>query len=240
MTSLDPSHFPAFSNSRRHGQAVHESVSALHPEAQARHAEESSSEADAHEADEPTHPAWKGAWARRQAARQAAKEEKQEEVRKDGKIPVPPIPDLRFEQGVLMSIRPFIHRAEPSEVPAISAAAAAEDVEHPHHDEKVQAGERGAVVGTALTAEGAEHGLPEGESSDIFMGPLRIEWGQLSYVIVRDQFIYPLLQGLLWGVGSLWLGSLWSWNRARLAAKSGGRPAPSGPGLLARLGINVR
>lgn len=163
-----------------------------------------------------------------------------------------------------MSIRPFIHRAELSDVPAISAsAAAAEDLEHPHHDEKVQAGEKGAVVGTALTAEGAEHGLPAGESSDIFMGPLRIEWGQLSYVILRDQvrspftlsvfpsasmltsitksqFVYPLLQGLLWGVGSLWLGSLWSWNRARLAAKSGGRPAPSGPGLLARLGINIR
>lgn len=95
-----------------------------------------------------------------------------------------------------MSIRPFIHRAEPSEVSAISAAAAAEDVEHPHHDEKVQAGEKGAVVGTALTAEGAEHGLPAGENSDIFMGPLRIEWGQLSYVIVRDQVRFRAL-GLL-------------------------------------------
>lgn len=107
-SSLDPSHFPAFSNSRRHGQAVHESVSALHPEAEAEHAKELGSEADAHEAEEPAHPAWKGAWARRQAAKSAAKEEKKEEVRKDGKIPVPPIPDLRCALTLLNSLHSLI------------------------------------------------------------------------------------------------------------------------------------
>lgn len=56
-------------------------------------------EADA----QPSGPSWKGAWSRRQAARAEAS-------RKKGKIPVPQIPDLRFEQGVMASIRPFIHR----------------------------------------------------------------------------------------------------------------------------------
>lgn len=107
-SSLDPSHFPAFSNSRRHGQAVHDSVSALHPAAQAEYAEELSSETDAHEADEPAQPAWKGAWARRQAAKSAAHEEKKEEVRKEGKIPVPPIPDLRCAFTSLISLHSLI------------------------------------------------------------------------------------------------------------------------------------
>lgn len=157
------------------------------------------------EPEDPQHP-WRGAWARRQAEKAAAKEQEKDEVRKEGKIPVPPIPDLRcvdlavlsstdltlsphlrFEQGVLLSIRPFLHRVEVPAIPTIDAAAAAEDLEHPQHDEKVEAGEKGALVSTALTAEGAEQGLLKGETSDIFSGALRIEWGQLSYVIVRDQ-----------------------------------------------------
>lgn len=82
-----------------------------------------------------------------------------------------------------MSIRPFLHR-DTATTPTIDAAA---DPEHPDHEEKVEAGEKGALVSTALTAEGAEQGLLKGETSDIFAGPLRIEWSQVSYIIVRDQ-----------------------------------------------------
>lgn len=42
-------------------------------------------------------------------------------------------------------------------------------------------------MSSALTAEGAETGLGRGEDSDIFSGPLTIQWAQVSYVLFRDQ-----------------------------------------------------
>ncbi|KAM0793189.1 hypothetical protein ACM66B_000660 [Microbotryomycetes sp. NB124-2] len=255
MTSLNPSHLPHTSQdsatSRLHGQAVHDTVTALHPQAQAEHAKTSE---DDHQEDEDgaagtdieadataaatdgshtQQPSWRGAWARRQAKKQAEREQKAKEAHEIGKIPVPPIPDLRFEQGVLMSIRPFLHPANASTV-AGTASPPSE-----RHAEKVEAGEKGALVSQALTAEGAEQGLVVGGKSDIFSGPLRIEWPQVIYVIFRDQFVYPLLQGLMWGVGGLWLNSLWAWNKHRVASKSGSSSS-SAPrsGLLTRLGLH--
>ncbi|KAK4058081.1 hypothetical protein OIO90_000820 [Microbotryomycetes sp. JL221] len=250
MTSINPSHLPQRSSSssdeRLHGQAVHEEVTAIHPHAQAEHAKHSR-DAPSHaqgsdvEPDEDTsvaqplqQPSWRGAWARRQAQKQKEKEQREKEARAHGKIPVPPIPDLRYEQGVLMSIRPFLHSTA-------SQRSGSVDPPSERHTEKVEAGEKGALVSQALTAEGAKQGIAVGSNSDIFSGPLRIEWPQVVYVIVRDQFVYPLLQGLLWGVGGMWLNSLWAWNRHRLAGKSSGAGSPnSGPGLLARLGIRLK
>ncbi|KAK4054849.1 hypothetical protein OIV83_000773 [Microbotryomycetes sp. JL201] len=261
-SSLNPSHLPHASpgepgsTSRLHGQAVHDTVTALHPRAQAQHAREedcvdhlqkegtSDVEADATAtgsgARQGDGRSWKGAWARRQAQKQREREENAKDVRELGKIPVPPIPDLRFEQGVLMSIRPFLHRAE-----IASAVDEAASPPSERHAEKVEAGEKGALVSQALTVEGAEQGLVVGAKSDIFSGPLRIEWPQVVYVIVRDQFVYPLLQGLLWGVGGLWLNSLWAWNRHRIASQSAGdvtarSSGGAGSSLLSRLGLSFR
>ena len=88
--------------------------------------------------------------------------------------------ECRYEQGVLLSIRPFLHRAAPP------SAQASSDIST-DHEEKVQAGEKGALVSSALTAEGADSGLRRGEDSDIFSGPLNIQWAQVSYVLFRDQ-----------------------------------------------------
>lgn len=83
-----------------------------------------------------------------------------------------------------MSIRPFLHRNAP---PTDAATIESSDAESIHHEEKVEAGEKGALVSSALTAEGADQGLRPGEDSDIFSGPLRVEWSQVSYVLFRDQ-----------------------------------------------------
>lgn len=114
---------------------------------------------------------------------------------------MPPIPDLRYEQGVLASIRPFIHRVTKDEGKGVAAAAGSvqggesekdseKEKKEKENEQELQAEEVGAMVTIAMTAEGARDGKP-----DIFVAPLRIEWGQVVYVIVRDQVIYPLLQG---------------------------------------------
>lgn len=115
-------------------------------------------------------------------ARAAAKESRKEEERKQGKIPTPPIPDLRFEQGVMLSIRPFIHRVGPKR----------EDPSKRQRTETRQEAEKyDAMVGAALTAEGAE----DGDEGDLFKGPVRIEWAQLGYVLFRDQVSFLFYSG---------------------------------------------
>mgnify|MGYP007100404798 CR=1 FL=1 len=95
---------------------------------------------------------------------------------------------MRFEQGVLASIRPFLHRAD-----ADPAPAAADEGGEGEKKGKLRAAEKGALASANLTAEGG----PRGESpSDIFMAPLRIQWSQVSYVLVRDQVRLPLLPRL--------------------------------------------
>lgn len=96
------------------------------------------------------------------------------------RIPVPPIPDLRYEQGVLASLQPFLHR-----VPATaSATAEAAGDETEKHERKVETAEKVSLAARNLTAEGTS--APD-RPSDIFLGPLRIEWTRVAYVIVRDQ-----------------------------------------------------
>lgn len=98
------------------------------------------------------------------------------------------MPDLRYEQGILASIRPFIHRVGPASAPEDESAA---------DDEKAarQAKEAHAsLVSTNLSTEAAKDGRGDG---DLFGGKqvLRIEYAQVAYVILRDQLLMPLLQG---------------------------------------------
>ena len=121
----------------------------------------------------PAHENWRGAWDRRKAERRAA-------ALAAGRIPVPPLPDMRYEQGILASIRGFLRRVE---VPAPQDGKGKE-VEH--------AEERAAFVSMSLTKEGAQDGKGDG---DLFGGNLRIEWNQVIYVLFKDQLLFPLLQG---------------------------------------------
>lgn len=84
-----------------------------------------------------------------------------------------------------MSIRPFLHRVVVPE--SENATSSATSAKEERHEEKVDAGEKGALVSEALTAEGAKEGLEKGATSDIFSGPLRIEWAQVCWIIGRDQ-----------------------------------------------------
>ena len=97
------------------------------------------------------------------------------------RIPVPPIPDLRYEQGVLASLQPFLHR-----VPAPATATGDQTAGHEteKHERKVETAEKVSLAARNLTAEGTND---SDRPSDIFLGPLRIEWTRVAYVIVRDQ-----------------------------------------------------
>ncbi|KDE08211.1 hypothetical protein MVLG_01478 [Microbotryum lychnidis-dioicae p1A1 Lamole] len=156
------------------------------------------------------------------------------------RISVPPIPDLRYEQGILMSIRPFLHRVQPTTTTSTTVIPldtetilVDEDInrlrsDQERNEERKEVQEKTTMVSSALTCEAAKEGLKKGEQTDLFAGPLRFEWGKIMYVIFRDQFIYPLLQGLVWGVGGLWIASLWDWNKSRSDANAGAASATRG------------
>ncbi|GAA5893029.1 hypothetical protein JCM6882_006919 [Rhodosporidiobolus microsporus] len=157
----------------------------------------------------------------------------------EDRVPIPPIPDLRYEQGVLASIRPFIHRvaapsssSSPFSSSAPSAASTSGEKPKPALEKTV---ETTALATTSLTAEGPGKGGEEGEVNVFDLGgEVRVEWGRVAWVLGRDQIIFPLLQGILWALGGYYLSAFWSWNRARLDASSRGLPRPS---LLRSVGI---
>lgn len=92
---------------------------------------------------------------------------------------MPAIPDLRFEQGVLMSLRPFLHR--PTGASTVEKVETAEEKEHA---ERVEVEETGAMVSSNFMEEDAGRK----EASEVFLtGFGGAEWGQIAYVIFRDQ-----------------------------------------------------
>ncbi|GJN91642.1 hypothetical protein Rhopal_004665-T1 [Rhodotorula paludigena] len=231
MTSLDPSHVPGLQRTSdpKTGQAVYDSVG-LHG-LSARLAEQ----------DRASRPHASGSTPRRTRRRRDpldfsdsdsdASDDSDAPLRRSRpeQIPVPPIPDLRYEQGVLASIRPFLHRAD-------GAAGARVAAEAGEKSGKVATAEKAALASAALTAEGAAQDEPP---SDVLMAGLRIEWSKVSYVILRDQVVFPLLQGVLWGVAGFYLNAAWNWNKTRLAYKAQGIPERR-PGLLPSLGFSRR
>ncbi|GAA5835307.1 hypothetical protein JCM3766R1_004748 [Sporobolomyces carnicolor] len=241
MTSLDPTHFPGLerTSDRTTGQVVKTSVTSpgfageFHP---------TSSETDS-----SATPSWRGAWKRRQEAKLAQRRSRHDaggsdsehDAADDGKIPIPPIPDLRYEQGILSSIRPFLH--------STMTAGGGEQCETKRHEEKQETVEKVVLASSQLTATDDAKSRPSASQSEALMGPLRIEWGMVTYVLIRDQVVFPLLQGVLWGMAGIYLNGLWQWNRERLALKNSSqlaqqarrsRPA-SGSSLLARLGLRT-
>ncbi|GAA6047216.1 hypothetical protein JCM3770_006955 [Rhodotorula araucariae] len=218
MTTLDPSHIPGLhkTDNPKTGQAVYDSVSPLHV-------------LSGHLAEQD-----RAALRPRRRRSNSLDSDDGSSTDSDGhygreRVPVPPIPDLRFEQGVLASIRPFLHRADGAgEAEAGDGAGAGEK------KGRLSAAEKGALASANLTAEGGTGG--DGPS-DIFTAPLRVEWSKVTYVLFRDQVIFPLLQGMLWGVAGFYLTAIWDWNKGRLAAKATGSRRP---GLLTSVGIGAR
>ncbi|KAI5477224.1 hypothetical protein MNV49_006597 [Pseudohyphozyma bogoriensis] len=153
-------------------------------------------------------------------------------------MPIPQIPDLRHEQSVLASIRPFIHRVEAEEDEGLAAEVEEAGGKQERKEKRVKAEEKGAVVSNDLTAEGK----PGGGPPDIFTGPVRIEWAQVAYIIARDQILWPLLHGLAWGAGGILWTSAWRgyWSEPKTAPSRAGFGTRSSPfAMLARkLGLS--
>lgn len=119
-------------------------------------------------------------------------------------LPINPsalIPDLRFEQSYIASIRSFIHELEPSQ--AHREKIAARKAEH-------EEGGSGWHIGGDPEDEDDEPRFvearnPKGEP-ELWVGRLRVDWVPLLYVTMRDQILSPMVQGALWGVVGLFLG----------------------------------
>ena len=173
MTTLDLSHLPV-DETERTGQAVHTSVP-VRPASPAASVSSLESEDGAE----------------RRGYRARRRREKRE-ARRRGRVPIPPIPDLRYEEGLLLSLKPFITRSGP-----LYADVAADKGKG-----KEQAVEDAAIV--------------KGAAEDLFAGPVSIDWGPALWVVMRDQVrssrqciqcvlrlqvLSPLAQGALWLVG---------------------------------------
>ncbi|CEH12598.1 Protein of unknown function DUF1770, fungi [Ceraceosorus bombacis] len=134
------------------------------------------------------------------------------------------LPDLRFEQSYLASVRGYIHELEHEAAQDIKAARKEGD----DLDEKMgganlkeeEKGERlvvdeaahpGAKQGERLVVDEAAHPgakqvqlskSPKGEP-ELWLGSLRIEWVPLLYLTIRDQLLSPLIQGAVWGLAGI-------------------------------------
>lgn len=86
-----------------------------------------------------------------------------------------PIPDLRFEQVYLKRIQHCIH------------------IEQVARDVKEKGREHSAELDTEDTA--STHVTPLINSSQQIV---RVDWGKIGYITLRDQVLMPLLQGMLW------------------------------------------
>ena len=175
-SSLDASHIPGLHHTedRTTGQAVYNSISVPTPNGQA-HAAGLVSDRRPTGEEAPS--------SSRQRRRRARAYSDSQSESEDGteRIPVPPIPDLRYEQGVLASLQPFLHRVP---APATATGDQTAGYETEKHERKVETAEKVSLAATNLTAEGTDD---SDRPSDIFLGPLRIEWTRVAYVIVRDQ-----------------------------------------------------
>lgn len=163
MTSLDPSHAPFLgrSSDRKHGEAVVTSLPARR--GASTRPQDLLDDSDDSSIDEDT--------------RGGRKKQQEQSARARGRVPIPPLPDLRYEQGYLLSIMPFLHPLVPPAEPKSEKGKKRED-------------EVEVVEETSLVKDARQ---------EVFRRPMTIEWPVLLYVTGRDQIVFPLLQGLFWG-----------------------------------------
>ncbi|KAM0754329.1 hypothetical protein T439DRAFT_175668 [Meredithblackwellia eburnea MCA 4105] len=225
MTTLDPSHLPflAHTSDNKTGQAVLQSVTPFHSTSRL-DPQAGESPAPQPSAAEDDVPSWKGAWARRQER----KEQERKEERRKGQIPIAPaIPDFRFEQGVMASLRPFLHRGE--ELPLSASEEEEEDEgaevlekkeEEKEHLQRRAKRQREEALTSLVSLGRITQESAKDNSPDIFVTSISVDYPSVIYVLFRDQIFAPLVQGVIWGVGGMVLGGLWEWNKARKRAGS--------------------
>lgn len=122
------------------------------------------------------------------------------------------VPDLRFEQGYLMSIRPFFY---------LKPSTALDDIE------------------PTLTHQPIEDEAPNGDIKDLlYLGAnFRVKWSLVAWVTVRDQVIYPMMQGCMWGTLSLFITHAWRTRRA--LKQAGSNPKDKRTGFLSKMLENL-
>ncbi|WWC85375.1 uncharacterized protein L201_000238 [Kwoniella dendrophila CBS 6074] len=114
------------------------------------------------------------------------------EGRKRVKQAMPVMPDLRFEQSYLLSIRPFL-----------TPHPTAEGIQKKGEVEKSK------PSGTLVTSSDEDTVFHWGRQVDV-------EWRQVIWVTLRDQVLSPLLQGAFWGWATIFLASTGAAMRANL------------------------
>ncbi|KAL7422204.1 hypothetical protein Q5752_002850 [Cryptotrichosporon argae] len=184
MTTLNPSHDPFHHTDKRHGQAVYRAEAPDYPDLD---------DVD----DEPAH------------ARAKARREGRRRVR----AAMPPLPDLRFEQSYLVSLRPYLHAAPSAK--RLEARGAVPTSLNGQSQKREQ----------AVAAQGVE-----GDEVFHWGREVRVDWAPLTWVTVRDQIFSPLLQGMFWGVAGIALSTTSAVLRASLFPHPSHRHVAGGPG----------
>ncbi|ORX39766.1 hypothetical protein BD324DRAFT_233199 [Kockovaella imperatae] len=181
MTTLDPSHNIFRDPSGRHAQAVHRADDIPLDEKRAGIIDgDSEDEVDDLSIDD------------RLPARVNAERKAKRDARRRVRGAMPPMPDLRYEQSYLLSIRPFL---SPSTTASSSRTKSTAD------------------------ASQATTSLVQSADNDAVFGwdkRWRVDWSMVIYVTIRDQLFSPLIQGALWGWGTLFLAATATSIRAAL------------------------
>ncbi|KAJ9477053.1 hypothetical protein PHBOTO_000721 [Pseudozyma hubeiensis] len=138
---------------------------------------------------------------------------------------LPTLPDLRFEQSYLATIRNFLHEEQPSS--------------SNHHDESEK------QPSTHDSGEDHHHKVElthgkAGGDHELWLGNLRVEWFPILYVTVRDQLLSPLVQGAVWGLGGLLLTQFRQYLSASKASRSAKGARGGTPSILRSLGLGKR
>ncbi|WVQ98630.1 hypothetical protein IAU59_005760 [Kwoniella sp. CBS 9459] len=211
MTSLNPSHNP-FSKS---AQAVH-------------HAESSPS-GESGEKSSSKFPDTLPTVHRRHGHSSRERHHEEGEGRERVRQAMPPMPDLRFEQSFLLSIRPFL-------TPRPTQQTIQEKGPAPN------SGSAGAGIGSHEDSKSLVSGT---EDDRVFHWgrQVDVDWKQVGWVTVRDQILSPLLQGMIWGWATVFLASTGAVLRSSLYPAShtprGRIAGGGGPGSKPDAGGNV-
>jgi len=111
------------------------------------------------------------------------------------------MPDMRFEQSYLATIRGFVHELRPEESTDEKRAveqARGKDGAPSDLAEEITTTKPPKVVATL-------HRTPEPE---LWVGNLKVDWYPLFWVTFRDQVMSPLVQGTVWGLAGLVLAQV--------------------------------
>ncbi|WVN85228.1 uncharacterized protein L203_100373 [Cryptococcus depauperatus CBS 7841] len=115
------------------------------------------------------------------------REKTKEEARRRVRGHMIPLPDLRFEQSYLLSIRPFL---KPRPQSKSSIASKGEKLE-----------QQKQTAGTAL--------VQSADQDEVFIwgSDVDVDWANIAWVTFRDQFFAPLIQGAVWGWATIFLSA---------------------------------